>query len=229
MKNLSLILVGILTALVLTSGCIEETAKSPEGNITGNKNFTAGAVENTQLFQDSEILIDLDGDTALKPKIKDAVLNSINPSRGLIYDNINISANRKPGGDEEYEVKATCISSNAPFTDKYLFLYIPSNDEIILKSYVLMAISERDKISAVNTALNDEEIKQKLRNYKIYSEPTVKRILSKDSEKYGGVGKTLFSVTWAAQDRMVIVISALVDSENDAIVNRWYSEGNNQI
>lgn len=228
MKNLILnsIVILILTASIFISGCVEEKGKTPVNNNSAGGNIAnAGANDGNSTQEISEISVNSDAGISyeLKQEIKKAVMNSISPSAGLAYKKINISVGRK---NNDYEVKVECVSISAPFMDKYLFLYDPTDKEIILQSYVLMAVSERDKISAVNAALNDGEIRQKLMIYKIYSEPTVKRILSDDSEKYGGVEKTLFSVTWSSSDKKPVVVSALIDIENNAVVKKWYSETN---
>ncbi len=230
--NLILILIGIVVIIVVISGCVEKATNTPANNATAS-NTTADPVDSTKqlnLFQNSEISITVGGENGneneLKPAIKNAVLSNIFPSQGVTYDIINISANKKVSGSGDYEVKVTCSSPDTPFTDKYLFLYTqsPAGDEILLRSYVLMAVSKRDSATAINIASN-REIQQELENYKIYSEPTVKRILPKDSKKYGGVEKTLFSVTWAGQNRNPVVVSLLVDTNPGEIVKRWSSGG----
>ncbi len=215
-----LVLLLILTTSVLISGCVEETGKTP-----ALTNDTVAVAVNASGEKQDASEISVNSGTKISDElvqdIKTAVLNGISPFAGVACDTINISVGRK---NNDYEVKVECASKSVPFIDKYLFLYDSTGKDMILQSYVLMAISERDKMSAVSTALNDGEIQQKLMIYKIHSEPMVKRILPGDAKEYGGVEKTLFSVTWASQDKKPVVVSALVDVENNAVVKKWYSE-----
>ncbi len=137
---------------------------------------------------------------SIKEKIENNPDEYLFPFDGFKYDSINVSVE----GDRVYVVAK---SSELDGEDVYLFVI--SNNSLILKSYCLEALPINLKERAIEIALSNEKIA-----YNADGVVTVRRILPQTSERFY-MPKELFSVTWHGNK----TVSALIDMDEEKIVN----------
>ena len=142
-------------------------------------------------------------------KIEELLWVDISPYRAE-YDIVNISSSSK-GGARILRIIATIKETDKP--DIYDFTY--ENGELVKTGYLLEAIPPVYRDEAIGVALGSQEVATSAAGAGM---PAVRRILPKTSEKFY-VPKTTLSVTWKG-------ISALVDPDEQKVVQVWRESGN---
>lgn len=149
----------------------------------------------------------------IKAEVKDALL----PYEGIEYSRINITVAERSNA---YELGVIAATELSPYVDAYRFFYNPEKGELLLKGYLLEALPEEIRSRVIAIALRDQEVQQYFYSASFNpGEPTVRRVLPNTAAKFYAP-KQLFSVTWADFENKMAV-SALVDLEENNVVQRW--------
>jgi len=177
---------GILIIItVLTAGCITSSNTRPEW--VHNVNWEG--------FHSDK-----------QDKIESALWEKVVPYK-IDYDNVNISVKNDK---DKLHIRVIATSNSTEFLDIYEFIY--SNKTLTSTGYILEAIPQQDRESAISAAI------QNINDSGIVGIPSVRRILPDTSEKYYAP-ITLLSVTWRGE------ISALVNPQNWEVVRVWKENG----
>jgi len=165
-KILVLFIITVLTATIISPGCITDTEQKVQ---TYNIIWL-----NTQPSDYEDIEAQLS--------------RQITSYQGTEYDNVTISANEK---DDVMHLHISATSPTCKYPDLYEFAY--NNQELTRTGYLLEAIPEKTRQDAIRIAMENPDMVSSLSGE--VGNPTVRRILPETSEKFYEA-KTCLSVTW---------------------------------
>ena len=157
-----------------------------------------------------------------KTEIVSKVLADITPYKGVRYDKVNITAMKN---GEDHDLKVICFSDACECQDVYVFTYYRAGKELVLNGHVLDAIPAAERAKAISVALQNKEAANLLKENSLESvTPTVRRVLPETAEKFY-LPKTLLSVSWTRFGANPVVVSVLVDPDEEKAVEVWSNLG----
>ncbi|MCD6211274.1 MAG: hypothetical protein OCU20_09370 [Methanophagales archaeon] len=157
-----------------------------------------------------------------KTEIVSKVLADITPYKGVRYDKVNITAMKN---GEDHDLKVICFSDACEYPDVYDFTYYSARKQLVQNRYALEAIPPSERAKAISVALQNKEAVNLLKENSLESvTPTVRRVLPETAEKFY-LPKTLLSVSWTRFGANPVVVSVLVDPDEEKAVEVWSNLG----